>query len=170
MKASGSGAGAGLSRRRRSRRYRGGATSAVGRRRRRHAAALLKLETQFRTLRVEPYSLLTADEHKDQANCAKALSGSKRSAAYPGDPDEDAAEPSLSPFAAWPYEQRLKFEPSYSYSLCGRMLHNALSWCNRYFTDGLAQMSWKYQLSTTAELYTSFSDAVATQRNDYALF
>ena len=133
------------------------------------AAALQKLEAQIRTLRVEPYTLLTADERKDQANRSKALAGSKRSAAYPGDPDEDAAEPSLNPFAAWPYEQRLKFEPSYSYSLCGRLLRNALSWCNRYFTDGLARMTWKTQLSTTAELYSSFSDAVATQRNDYAL-
>ena len=38
------------------------------------AAALLKLETQIRTLRVEPYTLLTAEERKDQANRTKALS------------------------------------------------------------------------------------------------
>jgi hypothetical protein len=75
----------------------------------------------------------------------------------------------MNPLAAWPYEQRLKFEPNYSYSLCGRMLRNALRWCNRYFTDRLAQVTWKSQMSTTAELYTSFTDAVATQRNDYAL-
>ena len=38
------------------------------------AAAFLKLETQIRTLRVEPYTLLTAEERKDQANRTKALS------------------------------------------------------------------------------------------------
>ncbi len=36
------------------------------------------LETLLCTLHVEPYTLLTADEQKDQANCNKASTGKKR--------------------------------------------------------------------------------------------
>lgn len=132
-------------------------------------AAQLALEAQIRTLRVETYPLLTADERKDQANRSKATPGRKRAPAFPGDTAVDAEEVSFNPFAEWPYEQSLMFEASYSYSLCGRMLRNALRWCNRNFTDGLARVTWRSQQTTTSELYTSFSEAVAAQRHDQAL-
>jgi len=133
------------------------------------SAALLALETQIRTLRVEPYTLLTLDERRDQATRHKAMTGRKRAAAFPGDPDVDAEDVSLNPFAEWPYEQSLKFELSYSYSLCGRLLRNALRWCNRYFTDGLAQITWTTQQTTATALYGLFNDAVGNQRHDQAL-
>ena len=129
-------------------------------------AAQLALEKQIRSLRVETYTLLTADERKDQANCSKAMPGRKRTAAFPGDTEADTEEVS---FAEWPHEQSLKFEASYSYSLCGRMLRNALRWCNRYFTDGLARVTWKTQQDTTSVLHTSFTEAVEAQRHDQAL-
>jgi hypothetical protein len=133
------------------------------------SAALSTLEKQIRTLRVETYTLLTADERKDQANRAKAVPGRKRTAAFPGDTEGDDEELSFNPFAEWPHEQSLRFEASYSYSLCGRMLRNALRWCNRHFTDALVLVTWKGHQQATAEMYASFTDAVSTRRHDFAL-
>jgi len=119
----------------------GGSTPAPQPRAREDAAAQAALEKQVRSLRVETYSLLTPEERKDQANRSKAVQGRKRGAAYPGDTEVDDIEFSLNPFAEWPHEQSLKCEPSYTYSLCGRMLRNALRWCNRNFTDALVQLT-----------------------------
>ena len=133
------------------------------------AAAQSELENQTRTLYVDPYSLLTPAEVKDQANRSKAMSGRKRAAAYPGDTEVDAAAASLNPFTEWPHEQRLRFEQSYSYSLCGRMLRNAMLWCNRHFTDNVAQITWQTQQATTSRLYTQFQTAVQSHKHDQAL-
>ena len=149
----------------------GGAGSAAAFQPRVHAdtTAQAALEKQVRTLRVETYSLLTAEERKDQANRSKAMPGRKRAAAYPGDTEVDDAELSFNPFAEWPHEQSLKCEASYSYSLCGRILRNALRWCNRNFTDALAQLTLSKHQGVTTELYESFSEAVSSQRHDQAL-
>jgi len=132
-------------------------------------AEQVALERQIRTLKVEVFPLLTADERKDQANRAKALAGRKRAAAFPGDSETDAEDVSFNPFSEYPWEQSLMFEPSYSYSLCGRILRNALRWHNRNFTDGLARMTWKSHETTTTELYSQFKTAVADRRHDTAL-
>ena len=81
------------------------------------SAEQIALERQIRTLKVEVFPLLTADERKDQANRAKALAGRKRAAAFPGDSETDAEDVSFNPFSEYPWEQSLMFEPSYSYSL-----------------------------------------------------
>jgi hypothetical protein len=59
---------------------------------------IAKIEAELRTLYVNPYSLLTAAERKDQATRAKAIPA-KRKAAFPGDLETDAADPGLNPFA-----------------------------------------------------------------------
>ena len=133
------------------------------------ASAQLTLETQTRTLFVETFHLLTSEERKEQTTRSKATPSRKRPAAFPGDTESDAAEISFNPFSEWPWERSLKFEVSHSYSMCGRILRNALRWHNRYFTDGLAQMTWKTQDTQNADMYTKFCSAVECHRHDQAL-
>ena len=85
---------------------------------------------------METFHPLTADERKDQDNRSKAAPSRKRAAAFPGgDTELETEEPSFNPFAEWPHEQSLQFEASHSYSLCGRILRNALRWHNPRFTE-----------------------------------
>ena len=131
--------------------------------------ATTTLEDQIRTLHVEPYTLLTPEERKDQANRSKATPGKKRQAAFPGDVETEIADGSLNPLAEWPWEQPLPLRKSDSYSLSGRIVRNALHWCNRHFTDALMQVTFRSHQEEQARIYKRFTDAVEAGRPDRAL-
>ena len=133
------------------------------------SVATATLEDQIRTLHVEPYTLLTPDERKDQANRSKTTSGKKRQAAFPGDVETEIADGSFNPLAEWPWEQPLPLRKSDSYSLSGRIVRNALHWCNRHFTDALMQVTFRSHQEEQARIYKRFTDAVAEGRPDCAL-
>jgi hypothetical protein len=130
-----------------------------------------ELEEQIRTLHVEPYTLLTAEEHKDQANRNKATPGEKRQAAYPGDTETGIADGALNPLAEWPWEQQLPLRKSDSYSLCGRIVRNTLQWCNRNFMDALMQVTFKSHQEEQPEdrIYKRFTSFVEDGKFDGAL-
>ena len=131
--------------------------------------ATATLEEQIRTLHVEPYTLLTPEERKDQANRSKATPGKKRQAAFPGDAETEIADGSLNPLAEWPWEQLLPLRKSDSYSLSGRIVRNALHWCNRHFTDALMQVTFRSHQEEQARIYKRFTEAVEEGRPDRAL-
>ena len=138
-------------------------TSSVG------GLSMSALETQVRTLHVEAYTLLNPDERKDQANRSKAAPSKKRSAAYPGDTDMELPDGTLNPFAEWPWEQGLRLRTTDSYALSGRLLRNALRWCNRFFTDALMQVTFKTRQDEQEKLYTQFQEAMEERKPDRAL-
>jgi hypothetical protein len=127
------------------------------------------LEDQIRTLHVEPYTLLTPEERKDQANRSKATPGKKRQAAFSGDIEIEIADGSLNPLVEWPWEQLLPLRKSDSYSLSGRIVRNALHWCNRHFTDALMQVTFRSHQEEQVRIYKRFTDAVEEGRPDCAL-
>ena len=127
------------------------------------------LEGQIRTLHVEPYNQLTAEERKDQANKNKATAGKKRQQAFPGDAETDIVDGTLYPLAEWPWEQQLPLKKSDSYSLCGRIVRNVLQWCNRNFTDALMQVTFKSHQEEQDRIHTRFTEFVAEGRFDGAL-
>ena len=131
--------------------------------------ATSELEEQIRTLHVEPYTLLTAEERKAQANRNKATPGKKRQAAYPGDSETDIADEALNPLAEWPWEQQLPLRKTDSYSLCGRIVRNTLQWCNRNFTDALMQATLKSHQEAQVRIYKRFTSFVEDGKFDGAL-
>jgi hypothetical protein len=84
-----------------------------------------RIEAELRTLYIQPNLLLTVAERKDQASRTKTTP-TKLSEAYPGDTETDVADPSLHPFAEWPWEQRFRVTPDLPYRRVGRILKNGL--------------------------------------------
>ncbi len=95
-----------------------------------------KIEDELRTLYVAAYTLLTPSERMDKAMLAKTASAFKRSRAFPGDDETEFADSTLNPFAEWPWEQglRVTVTPDLPYKRAGRLLWNALRWCNKFCT------------------------------------
>jgi hypothetical protein len=105
------------------------------------AESARKIEEELRTLWVAAYTLLTPSERKDQATRAKSVSGVKRSRAYPGDDETECPDATLNPFAEWPWEQGLRVTPDLPYKRAGRLLRNALCWCNKFCTCPVMKMT-----------------------------
>ena len=127
-----------------------------------------ELEEQIRTLRVEPFTLLTAKERTVQANRNKATPGKKRQA-FSEDSELDISEGALNPLAEWPWEQQLPLRKTDSYSLCGRIVRNTLQWCNRNFTDALMQATLKSHQEAQDRIYKRFTSFVKDGNFDGAL-
>ena len=132
-----------------------------------HATAA-KIEAELRTLYVQPNSLLTAAERKDQATRSKTTP-TKRSAAFPGDAETETADPGLHPFAEWPWEQHFRVAPDLPYKRAGRILKNGLRWCNTDSTCPLMNMTYDTRSTAADSLYEQFSTAVSTGAHDRAL-
>jgi hypothetical protein len=127
-----------------------------------------KIEAELRTLYIQPNSLLTAAERKDQHSRSKTTP-TKRSAAYPGDTETDVADLSLHPFAEWPWEQRFRVTPDLPYRRAGRILKNGLRWCNKDCTCPLMNVTFETRSAAADGLYEQFSTAVSGGSHDRAL-
>jgi hypothetical protein len=133
------------------------------------AAPARQVEAELRTLWVSAYTLLTSSERKDQATRYKSVAGTKRSRAYPGDEETDCQDATLNPFAEWPWEQILRLTPDTQYKRAGRLLRNALRWCNKFSTDLVMKMTYAVRSSAADKLYEQFSSAVSSGSHDLAL-
>ena len=129
---------------------------------------ITKIEAELRTLYVNPYSLLTAVERKDQATRAKALPA-KRKAAFPGDTETDTADVGLNPFAEWPWEQQLRLTPDMPYSRAGKLLRNMLRFCNKHCTRPVMMMTHENRTTVADNLFDQFMEAVTSGAHDRAL-
>ena len=128
------------------------------------------LEQQLRTLHLEPYTWLTVDERKDIASRSKTGGAGKRKApAFPGDQVTDGDDAVANPFSEWPWQQQLLVRPADTYSLLGRILRHALSWCNRHFTESLTKLAHQQRQERQRVIYSDFMDAVADHQHDRAL-
>ncbi len=119
------------------------------------------------TLWVSAYTLLTASERKEHATRTKA--GTKRSRAYPGDEEIDCPDATLNPFSEWPWEQGLRLSPDLPYKRAGRLLRNALRWCNKSTSCLVMKMTHSARTSAADKLYEMFSSAVSSGSHDLAL-
>jgi hypothetical protein len=118
---------------------------------------------------VAAYTLLTSSERKDQATRAKSVSGTKRSRAYPGDEETECLDVTLNPFAEWPWEQSLRLTQDLPYKRAGRLLRNALRWCNKFCTCPVMKLTHAARTSAADKLYEQFSSAVSSGSHDLAL-
>ncbi len=101
-----------------------GAGSAVG-----TNVPLEEEELQLHTLRVNIQMLLSAAEitfFRGKAKYSTPSAGFKRERAHPGDADETDSD-AAAPVAAYPWNQSLLVQDSYSLSMLGRMLRVALT-------------------------------------------
>ena len=126
------------------------------------------MEAELRTLYIQPNSLLTAAERKDQHSRSKTTP-TKRSAAYPGDTETDVADPSLHPFAEWPWEQHFRVTLDLPSRRAGRILKNGLLWCNKDCTCPLINVTFETRSAAADWLYEQFSMAVSGGSHDRAL-
>jgi hypothetical protein len=108
-------------------------------------------------------------ECKDQATRAKSVAGTKRSRAYPGDEETECLDATLNPFAEWPWEQSLRLTPDLPYKRAGRLLWNALRWCNKFCSCPVMKMTHAARTSAADKLYEQFSSAVSSGSHDLAL-
>ena len=127
-----------------------------------------KIEAELRTLYIQPNSLLMATERKDPHSRSKTTP-TKRSAAYPGDTETDVADPSLHPFAEWPWEQHFRVTLDLPSRRAGRILKNGLPWCNKDCTCPLMNVTFETRSAAADWLYEQFSMAVSGGSHDRAL-
>jgi len=75
----------------------------------------------------------------------------------------------LDPFTEWPWEQSLLVHAADSYTMLGRRLRHALTWCNRHFTDQLTTLSRDKQEREQHRIFDNFVQAVESQQPERAL-
>ena len=139
-----------------------------------HPEQIKDLERQLRTLHLEPSTWLTAEERKDHAarvnlKAAGPSGTRKRREAFPGDDAVISDDRLLEPFAEWPWEQSLVVHMADSYTMLGRRVRHALTWCNRYFTDQLTTLSREQQERERQRIFDAFVAAVEERRPERAL-
>ncbi len=97
------------------------------------------------------------------------MGGTKRSRAYLGDEETDCLDSTLNPFAEWPWEQGLRLSQDLPYKRAGRLLRNALRWCNKFTSCPVMKMTYAARTSAADKLYKQFSSAVSSGSHDLAL-
>jgi hypothetical protein len=99
------------------------------------------------------------------------VAGTKRSRAYPGDEETDCLDATLNPFSEWPWEQGLRLSQDLPYKRAGRLLRNALRWCNKFTSCPVMKMTHAARTSAALadKLYEQFSSAVSSGSHDLAL-
>jgi len=114
-------------------------------------------EQDYRGLKYDIYSLLTASENVDQKSRAKyAAPGDKRERAWEGDEDVADVDASATPLARYPWNQSLRVYPSLSLSMLGRILRIALTFCNRDVREQMTQVVFKQAQQEQTKLYNNF--------------
>jgi hypothetical protein len=58
----------------------------------------------------------------------------------------ECPDATLNPFAEWPWEQGLRVTPDLPYKRAGRLLRNALCWCNKFCTCPIMKMTYDLAL------------------------
>jgi hypothetical protein len=70
-------------------------------------------------------------------------------------------------FKAW--EQGLRVSSDLPYKRAGRLLRNALRWCNKFCTSPVMKMTHSARMAAADALYEQFSAAVSSGSHDLAL-
>ncbi len=65
----------------------------------------------------------------------------------------ECPDATLNPFAEWPWEQGLRVTPDLPYKRAGRLLRNALRWCNKFCTCPVMKVTYTARTSAADKLY-----------------
>ena len=131
-------------------------------------------EDQASTLRIDSFALFSAREIADLHGRNKTASKSgvgikrERDRAYPGAPDGEDVD-HFTVLAPWPWRQSLLEQPSYPFSMLGRMLRLALIfWSENMSEDGVGSIKHNTLKEEQTKFYNQFLQAVNSEAEGHA--